>query len=400
MCATYGESQPLVILHLDMDAFFAAIEQRDHPELRGKPVVVGAPPHQRGVVSTCSYEARRYGIRSAMPSRTAYGRCPHAVFLPVRMAAYTEASRRVMQILRGVTPLVEQVSIDEAFLDITPALRSFRDAVEVAGHLKQAIRHDLRLTASVGVAPNKFLAKLASDLEKPDGLTVTPADEPGIRDFLAPLPVSKIWGVGDAAEAQLKRFGIRTIGDLQRRDRDALCRMFGDRMGGHLDCLARGWDTRPIVTEREEKSISNEHTFSEDVTDQAILHETLVRLTEKVGRRLRAAEKEARTGFIKVRFEDFTTLTRQVSFAAPSAQDDVLLRAARELYGRLRVRRPVRLIGVGVSNLSDAHEVPRQLELFADSEHDRDKRSKALDSALDELRTKYGETIIRRGIWR
>ncbi len=389
------------ILHVDMDAFFAAIEQRDHPELRGRPVVVGAPPDQRGVVSTCSYEARQYGIHSAMPSRTAHRLCPHAVFLPVRGRVYTEVSRQLTRIFLSITPLVEKVSIDEAFLDVSGVLRKFGDPVAVARELKRRITEELKLTASVGVAPNKFLAKVASDMHKPDGLTVVPSDPEAILQFLAPLPVSRIWGVGAKTGAKLAKLNIKTIGNLQQCDEAMLTRYVGANLATHLCRLAHGIDDREIVTEREEKSISNEETFVQDCTDPAVVSQTLLHLTEKVGRRLRQARKLAATGQIKVRFEDFTTLTRQTTFSLPTASDRELLACALELFANLHVRRPVRLIGFGVSNLTDAAERgPRQPSLFTQlPDEEKKRRNQALDQAVDGLREKYGTDVIKRGDW-
>ncbi len=389
------------ILHVDMDAFFAAIEQRDRPELRGRPVVVGSPPDRRGVVSTCSYEARRYGIHSAMPSRTAYQLCPQAVFLPVRGSVYAEVSRQLMELFLGITPQVEQVSIDEAFLDVRGACGECGDSLVVARELKERIRLRLRLTASVGVASNKFLAKLASDLQKPDGLTVVPVEAEQIVAFLAPLPVRRIWGVGAKTAERLAQFGIRTIGDVQKLSETTLGHLVGVNFARHLGRLARGIDNRPLVTEREEKSISNEETFEQDCTDAGVVRQTLLELTEKVGRRLRQAGKRAGSGQIKVRFEDFTTVTRQMTFAIPTASDRELLQGALELYSRLQVRRPVRLIGFGVGSLEDGSgPAIRQPSLFAEFGDDqRIAREEALDRAVDALRQQYGVAVLRRGDW-
>jgi DNA polymerase-4 len=317
------------------------------------------------------------------------------------MSHYAAVSAQVMDILRSVTPLVEKVSIDEAFLDVTGALRDFPDAVAIARHLKQRIAGELRLTASVGVAPNKFLAKLASDLDKPDGLTVVPTDAAAIIEFLAPLPVKRIWGVGKVTERQLARYGIRTIGDVQRLDLGTLARYVGTSLADHLWRLSRGEDERPVVTEREEKSISNEETFEEDCDDRERVRQTLIELTEKVGRRLRRSGKLARTGQIKIRFEDFTTLTRQQSFPVATSADRALIDCALALFERLNVRRPVRLVGFGVSNLVAPDELDtRQPTLFSNLPPDGEAaRQQALDRAVDELRTKYGTDILKRGEW-
>ncbi len=380
------------ILHVDMDAFFAAVEIRENPELRGKPVVIGSPPDKRGVVSTASYEARKFGIHSAMPSRTAGKLCPHAIFLPVNSTLYSEVSHQVMDILNRFTPYVEQVSIDEAFLDVTGAMRQWTDAVELARALRQTIKDELQLTASAGVAGNKFLAKLASDMDKPDGLTVVPREPDEIVSFLAPLPVGRIWGVGKAAEKRLKRFGITTVEELQEHDETTLRRWFGEAFGSHLWHLARGLDERPIVTDRDAKSISNEHTFGVDCDNIAVVRQRLIELTENVGRRLRRSEKYAGTGQIKLRFADFKTLTRQQAFPSPTRTDHDLLACALELFEREKVRKPIRLIGFGVANLS---ETPGQQLLFEEPNH----RQQALDEAVDKIRENFGKGALRRGDW-
>lgn len=386
------------ILHVDMDAFFAAIEQLDHPELRGKPVVVGSPPNRRGVVATCSYEARKYGIRSAMPSRTAYGRCPHAIFVPVRGARYREVSGQVMAVFHEFTPWVEKVSIDEAFLDVSGVLARWPDAVALARALKKRLREQVYLTGSVGVAPNKFLAKIASDMDKPDGLTVTPFDPESIRDFLAPLPVGRLWGVGKSTEDRLKTYGIHTVAQLQERPVAQLIRVLGENHGRHLQRLAFGIDDRPLEMETEEKSVSHEETFAHDVVDGALLRRTLIELAERVGTRLRRLERKCRTVFIKIRFGDFSTITRQKSWEVPTSAERALVKAALDLWERESVRRPVRLIGMGVSNLTGTDAEPEQPELFDLTETVEDEADGRLDEAVDELRRKFGPNIIRRGI--
>jgi len=384
-----------------MDAFFAAIEQLDRPELRGRPVVVGAPPDRRGVVCTASYEARRYGIHSAMPSRTAFQRCPHAVFLPPRFERYAEISGRILAIFGRFTPLVEPVSIDEAFLDVGGALRPGRDGVAIARELKRRLVDEIHLTGSVGVAPNKFLAKVASDLHKPDGLTVVPTDADDILHFLAPLPVGRIWGVGKVTAENLARLGIRTIGDVQRLDERTLARFTGATFATHIWRLARGLDDRPVITEQDIKSISNEETFEEDRSDIAGVRQCLIELAEKVGRRLRASSKLARTAVIKVRFSDFRTLTRQGGFAFPTAGDRELIAAGLELFDRLRISQPVRLIGFGVTGfLGEDERLPWQPSLFPEMDaRRRTEAARALDAAVDELRGRYGSDILRRGDW-
>ena len=279
------------IIHVDMDAFYASVEQRDNPELRGKPVVVGGKPKSRGVVATCSYEARKYGIRSAMPLSEAYRRCPHAVFLPVDFAKYRRVSQQLHKIFQDYTPLVEPLSLDEAFLDVTASLRLFGSAENIARELKKRIKDELNLTASIGLAPNKFLAKIASDIQKPDGFVVI--DEDQIEAFLDPLPVERIWGVGPKTAEQLHELNVRTVRDLKKIDKPTLNRLFG-QLGNQLYYLARGIDDRPVEPEREAKSIGREITFQQDLTDPEVLKTYLLDLSLDVGRRLRKAGLKAR----------------------------------------------------------------------------------------------------------
>lgn len=391
----------LKILHVDMDAFYAAIEVLDHPEWRGLPLVVGSPPDQRGVVSTCSYEARRYGIHSAMPSRTAGKLCPRAIFVPVRMERYAEVSARIMAILEEFTPLVEPLSLDEAFLDVGGALGIWGDAVTLARELKARIRTRTGLTASVGVAPNKFLAKMASDINKPDGLTVVPVTEPGIMEFLAPLPVTKMWGIGKVTGARLAKKGIRVVAQLQALDRAALERLFGKAGAADIADLARGRDSRPVVTHWEEKSISNEHTFARDEADLERVRQRLLELAEEVGGRLRKSGKLARTAQIKLRFGDFSTITRQTSFPAAINSDRELIACALLLFERERVKRAIRLVGFGVSKLvAPDQAAPAQQELFAElSGRGPAGRNRKLDQAVDKLRHSFGSAAIKRGKW-
>ena len=401
---TMDRQTGLFILHVDMDAFYAAIEARDHPEYRGKPLVVGAPPDRRGVVSTCSYEARQFGIHSAMPSRTAGKLCPQAIFVPPRMERYEEVSEQIMGLFESFTPLVEPLSLDEAFLDVRGALHLWPSAVAIATELKQRIRRNVGLTASVGVAPNKFLAKVASDLRKPDGLVVTPVDEREIMAFLAPLPVSKLWGIGKVADAHLAKAGLRTVGQLQRLSLAELERVFGSQSAAQdVWELVRGRDERPVATHWEEKSISGENTFDEDCRDRGVVRQTLLQLTERVGARLRRAGKLARTVQIKVRLDDFSTLTRQCALAAPGDSDRELLEAAFKLFDREPNERPVRLIGFGVSNLVTAESVakPAQAVLFPEMEvGPGTRRNRRLDTAVDALRGTFGTHAIKRGNWK
>ncbi|MGD8237091.1 MAG: DNA polymerase IV [Armatimonadota bacterium] len=375
---------PRTIIHVDMDAFFAAVEQRDNPELRGKPVVVGGSPEGRGVVSAASYEAREFGIRSAMPMATAVRLCPHLIRVSVGMANYSAVSREVMDILRRYTPLLEKLSIDEAFLDVTGCEGLFGEAPRLARGIKREIRQEVQLTASLGVAPSKFLAKVASDLEKPDGLVVV--EEGDVEDFLRDLPISHLWGVGKVTEASLNRMGIRTIGDLAQRPREELERRFGEH-GTHLHNLAHGRDNRKVVTSGEAKSVSSETTFAQDTSNAEFLAGVLLRLSEDVGRRLRKSGLQGRTVQLKVRFADFKTITRRRTLEEPTDSDAAIYAAARSLLRRAGIRRRlVRLVGVGVSNFSGGW----QPTLFDEP------RRPTVDKALDELRQRYGRDTIRR----
>lgn len=375
------------ILHVDMDAFYAAIEQRDNPALRGRPVVVGGPRDARGVVSTASYEARPYGVHSALPSRTAAARCPQAVFLPVRMGYYAEVSAQVRAIFRRYTERIEPLSLDEAFLDVTAYRRVHGDPVTIARRIQADIAGELELTASVGVAHNKFLAKLGSDLEKPAGLVVfTPADA---RRRIAVLPIERLWGVGKVTAPRLHATGFHTFGDLANAAPDRVRNALGDH-GLHLQALARGEDDRPVVTEQEAKSIGRETTFAQDVDDAEVLRATLYRLCEDVAARLRRAELKARTVHVKLRFDTFETLTRDVTLGSPTNLDEVIFSEAWQLVGRVEWRSPkVRLIGVSTSHF-DGDE--RQLLLFGTPPTVQERVARV----VDRIRERMGPGIIRR----
>lgn len=391
------------ILHVDMDAFYAAIEQLDHPEWRGKPVVVGAAPDKRGVVATCSYEARRFGVHSAMPSRTAGKLCPSGIFVTPRMQRYEEVSGTIMRVFLEFTPMVEPLSLDEAFLDVTGAPAQWGGGEAIGGELKRRITARTGgLTASVGVACNKFLAKIASDLNKPDGLTVVPRGEMAIRDFLAPLPVRRLWGVGKVSEERLTRAGIRTIGQLQGMSLSQLESYFGAAGAVHIAELCAGRDNREVETEHEEKSLSGEHTFDRDCEDMACVRQVLLEQVEGVGRRLREAGRLGRTAHIKVRFADFRTITRQASLHPPTDSDKRLLEAADALLAREGVDEPVRLIGFGVSGLCSNTEDGRrmrQLSLAGLGEEPGKDRHAALDRTVDRLRETFGRDALKRGEW-
>lgn len=320
-------------LHVDMDAFFASVEQRDHPEWRGKPVIVGSPPTERGVVSTCSYEARRFGVHSAMPSREAGRLCPHGIFVPGDHAKYAAVSRQVFSIFERYTPWVEPVSIDEAFLDVSGATTLFGPPATIAESIRRDIRNELQLTASVGVAPNMFLAKLASDEHKPDGLTIVPTDPEGIQNFLDPMPVKRIWGVGKNTAARLLAFGCHTIRDLREMSDDVLASCLGSPHGAlQLKRLAHGLDDRSLTLEYQEKSLSREHTYLTDEPEANTLESTLLALAEDVGQRLRAASRYATIAKLKLRWGDFRTITRQRPFVLPSCDDLTFREIALDLF--------------------------------------------------------------------
>ena len=349
------------ILHADFDAFYAAVEQRDNPALRGKPVVVGGSPEGRGVVASASYEVRRFGVRSAMPMRTALQRCPGAVRVPPRFDRYADVSRQVMAIFRGITPLVEPLSLDEAYLDVTQSVTAASPPARIASALKRRVRADLDLTISVGVATTKSAAKIASDMNKPDGLTVVP---PGSeRDFLAPLPVDRLWGIGPKTAERMSALGVTTIGELAAMPADWFASHFG-RHGLGLRRLSLGEDDRPVVVERERKSVSAETTLPRDSGDPDLLIELVNRLSQRVGAHLERNGAQGRTVKIKLRLADFTTFTRQTTVPYPVRSASEVATVAGDLV-RVEVRpgRLFRLVGVGVSGFDQPAERPSQPRL-------------------------------------
>lgn len=373
-----------------MDAFYAAVEVREDPSLLGKPVVIGHRG-RRGVVSTCSYEARRFGVRSAMPSVTAERLCPSAVWLPGRMSLYVEVSHRIREVLERYSPLVEPLSIDEAFLDLTGIARDLSDGRRIAAEIKREIRDRERLTGSAGVAPNKFLAKVASDLEKPDGLVVFPLEEVPTR--LWPLPVERLWGVGPKTAERLRAQGIARIADVAGAGADRLARILGEGSAEHLLALAHGRDDRVVQPGREAKSISEERTYGEDLTRPADVDKALLARADGVARELRHEGLVARTVHLKVRTGDFETVTRSLTLSEPTDLAEVLLEAARELFrDRIALRgRGVRLLGVGVSGLEPAGA--GQAALFGD---ERREKLRSLAKTADELREKFGKAALAR----
>ncbi len=383
------------ILHVDMDAFYASVEQLDHPEYRGKPVIVGSDPKGgkgRGVVAACSYEARAFGVHSALPIGQAWQRCPHGIYVRPRGARYAEVSGEVFAILGRYSDLLEPLSIDEAFLDLSGTERLFGCAASAARSIKADVRKELGLVASVGVAPNKFVAKVASDLDKPDGLVVVP--EEGVRAFLRPLPISRLWGVGPKTAERLARLGARTIGDIASRRAEDLRAALGE-VGEHLWRLARGIDERPVVPESEPKSLGAEVTFDEDHDDPELVRRTLLGLCERVGARLRRRGLQASGLTLKYRDETFQTWSRAAVLPRPTDLGEDLHRAVLALLERVPTRgRKVRLLGVSATRLAPASEAGgTQLHLF---ERDTSKRRRQLASTVDHIRARFGSAAIRK----
>ncbi len=378
-----------MILHVDMDAFYASIEMRDRPELRDLPVIVGGTPEGRGVVAAANYEVRKFGVHSAMSAAKAKRLCPHAVFLPCRIDYYAEISRQIRDVFHRFTPLVEPLSLDEAFLDVTGSEKLFGSAVEIGRQIKQQILDDTQLVASVGIAPNKFLAKLASDLEKPNGFVIVPPDD--IQGFLDPIPIGRLWGVGKVTLAALEKLQVRTIGDIRQLSLDALEHHFGES-GRHFWELARGIDERHVVPDREAKTISHETTFAEDIDDAEVLHAWAMELTEQVARRIRRYHLRGRTVHIKVRFSDFQTITRAITLSQPTNVTQEIWQMVDELLSTRLPKKhlPVRLLGVGISGFDNAD---RQLMLFDEKSHATQTH---LDSAADQIREKFGSAAIGR----
>ena len=373
------------ILHVDMDAFFASVEQSLHPEWRGRPVVVGAGPHERGVVSTCSYEARRFGVRSAMPSRTAYALCPHAVFVAPRMDVYREVSAKAFEAFSRYSPAVEAVSVDEAFLDVTGTLHLHGgDPRRLGEALRRDVRETCGVTCSVGIAPNRLLAKIGSEQNKPDGLFVTPFEPDAIAAFLAPKPVSVLWGVGRKTVEALRPYGILTCGDLQRLKPGGLVpQSLIDLAFGRSESFVRD-------VPREEKSVSREHTFEEDEPRREVVREKLLSLADEVGYRFRRERRWATTAHLKIRSAAFETKLRQAPFPRPSRDDMSFRAAASALFDEAWPERAapygaVRLVGFGVSNFRDAPD-GGQPSLIVSPEDAMRERRERLSGALDSLR--------------
>lgn len=385
------------ILHLDLDAFYCAVEELRDPSLIGIPFAVGGRPDQRGVVASCSYSARQFGVRSAMPMSRAMRLCPGLRIIPGNYAAYGKASKQVMEYLKTLTPLVEQISIDEAFLDVTNLPENGR---EIAVRLQKAIQDNVGLPCSLGVATNKLLAKTANDVGKassqndgpPNAITVvTPGEEAA---FLAPLPVEALWGIGPKTAERLEKLGILTIGELAERPPAELTQTFG-KIGYDLSQRAQGIDNRPIITHHEPKSFSQETTFAQDVRSEETLRSTIRSLSKGVGRRLRASGKTSGTVKLKIRWPDFTTITRQMTLTAPTDQDSKIFEAASSLFEQVwQEGNAVRLIGVGVSSLT---QPSRQLSLWDARPKENTEKERNLVNVIEDLRARYGAQVLQRG---
>ena len=380
-----------VIAHMDMDAFFAAVEQRDNPALKGCPVIIGADPKGgsgRGVVSTCSYEARRYGIHSAMPISIAYRKCPHGVFLPGNTRKYKQISSQIFNILYDFTPDMEPVSVDEAFLDITGSYHFYQTPYKTCLAIKERIKKEIHLTASIGIAPVKMVAKIASDICKPDGLLEILPDK--VLDFLWPLPIEKLWGVGKQTQKSLNAMGIRTVGELAKYPVEELHARLGEH-GRHLSDLAKAIDERDVYVDEEIKSVSHEHTFERDVADLEQVYGILSFLSEKVSRRLRKYELKGKTITLKVRLSDFKTVTRAYTFNERINFFEDIYKQAKSLFDAFyKPSMKIRLLGVRLSNFIDPYV---QESLFQSSV--AEKREK-VHKAVDLIKDKFGEGAIRR----
>ena len=382
------------ILHVDLDAFYAAVEQRDDPNLRGKPVLVGGSI-KRGVVASCSYEARVFGIKSAMPMAEAMRRCPRAIVVPHRMDRYVAASRTFFAILGDYSPEVEGLSLDEAFIDVTGAERLLGDGRTIARAIKQRVTAETKLVASVGIAPIKFAAKIASDIDKPDGLRIVTPD--GLLTFLHALPVTRLWGVGEATRTALASLGLQTIGDVYRYPETALISRLGAVTGTHLAALARGEDARPVVSEREAVTIGHRETFEDDIDDRGELSVTLLDQADRVAVRLRAAELRARTVTLHIKYDDFRAISRRTTLDTATSDGGVLARTAIELLDKVPIESRkgmrIRLCGISAENL-ESRDAPRQLG-FDEATRAKGER---LGSTIDKLAAKFGKGTIKRAV--
>jgi DNA polymerase-4 len=379
-----------MILHIDMDAFYASVEIRDNPRLRGLPVVVGGSPKGRGVIAAASYEARKHGVYSAMPAAKAKRLCPQLVFVKPRMQHYASVSKAIREIFFRYTSLVEPLALDEAFLDVSGCEKLFGDGPTIAKAVRETIQNELGLTASAGVAPNKFLAKLASDLDKPNGLVVVDPNE--IQGFLDPLPISRVWGVGKQTLKKFERIGVQTIKQLRGLTVETMKSLFGIN-SEHFYRLARGQDSRSVVPDRIAKTISHESTFSHDITEPTAMRAWLLELTDQVARRMRRHSVRGKTVNLKIRFSDFATITRAQTMTVPSASTRELESVVDQIFSRVDMSgRAVRLLGMGVSNLTRNEQT--QGMLFDGEEREKTDR---LDSIKDQIKDRFGHLAVRRG---
>jgi nucleotidyltransferase/DNA polymerase involved in DNA repair len=379
-----------IIVHVDMDAFFAAGEQLLHPEWRGKPVIVGADPQAgkgRGVVSAASYEARKFGIHSAMPISQAYRLCPEGIYVIPHGDVYGYYSRQVFAVLDTISPLMEPLSIDEAFLDMTGSAQLYKTIEEIGQKIKTEIKNKTSLTASVGIAPSKSVAKIASDFLKPDGLMIVPPDK--VQEFLDPLPVTKLWGIGKQTAIQLQQLGITAVSQLRQYPQKVLLDKFG-KWGEHIYRMARGWDDRSVTIEDQVKSVSNEVTFDKDLNDADFLRRTIFTLAEKVSGRLRRSKIQGRTVHLKIRFSDFKTFTRSHTLKDPTFLTQEIFKIADQLFSEfVPLESDVRLLGVGVSQLEN--ESGSQLSIW---DLENEKKLK-MEKVMDQIQDKFGKDSIQ-----
>jgi len=397
-----------MIIHVDMDAFYASVEIREQPELAPLPVVVGGR-EGRGVVAAANYNARKFGVRSAMPIAEAKRRCKELVCLPVRMPLYIEASQKIHQVFNRYTPEIEPLSLDEAFLDVTASEHLFKSAENIGQMIKADILQETQLVCSVGIAENKYIAKIASDINKPNGFVYVSADKQ--QQFLDPLPVSRLWGAGKVTQTKFSQYGIETIADVRRQSAVFMQSIFGST-GQHFLDLANGYDVRKVSSERKTKSISHETTFEQDIDDVTILHSYLADLTEQVAARLRAKQFKAKTVNIKIRYPDFKTITRSVSLAKEEDSTDALLEKAVSLFMKARQenKSAIRLIGMGVSGLKNGQEASQefllnentksqQIDLFnsISSKNSELASKKKIDAIADKVNQRFGKKTVRRG---
>jgi DNA polymerase-4 len=381
-----------VILHIDMDAFYASVEQMDNPALKGEPVIVGGTSN-RGVVSAASYEARKFGIHSAMPIFQAKQKCPDGVYLPVRMNRYQEVSRRVMEILKGFSPLIEQVSIDEAYMDISGVDKLLGLPRDIGLEVKGRIRENTSLTCSIGVAPNKFLAKVASDMDKPDGLTIVPPEK--VPQFIDRLSIEKVPGVGKKTVRTLNKLGVLTLGDIQQLSEHELLKKTG-KFGQRLLKLSRGIDETPVVPHIASKSISSEQTLSVNTNDREILKKQLLIQSEIVGRRARGKGVGGTTVTLKLKRADFTQMTRRITIEEATHSTNTIYEQGVKLLDQVKTSAKFRLIGIGLSNFVPLEDMPKQLSFFGKTEP-WDRSWEDVEKAMDTIKERFGRDAIKRG---